>query len=873
MKKIANFVVDKKKYVLLFYVLVLVLSIFGIFKTNVNYDMSKYLPENSSVKKGMEVMSEEFGDTASITVMFDDLSESEQTEIKNEISEMDNVETVMFMQDDENYVKDNHSRYTITLSVDTYSDEAAKVLEKLRDTYGDRKMYVSGAVVDNDTLISTLMNEIPVIAIIAVILIFVILFLLCDSWIEPFLFMMCIGLAIIINMGTNAFLPSVSFMTFATGALLQLGLSMDYSIMLMNRYSQEKKIIADPTTAMKRALVNSFGAITGSSVTTIVGLLVLVFMSFLIGPDMGIVLAKGVFFSLICIFTALPGLIVKFDKLIAKTHKKALKINMSVIMRFVSKARYVIIPVITLITVCAFFIKSDLKISFVKFFDNPDQTAIEEVYGMENQTVLLYSNKESEEKKAELIEWAENQQDVTGVQDYSNTIGKKYSYKEFAEDMDVDETQAQMLYRMYADKDNTNVSTTQTVYELMCFISDEVIGNPAYSDFIDSEQLEKITDSKKLLEDGKTQIDDGLNQLDTAQQEIDKNKEQMKEAGMTDNQIDSQLSDEQSQIDSGKKALIESEGYKMLYTKMDADELSKLMEQDRSSIDGLLKLMRISDINVDNLTIKLEDLITYIGDSIMTDEVFSDAFDDMKKQFADASAEITESKNMMLGDRYNRMIISAAVESEGDKTFKLIENISDKAAETFENDFYLVGDSSMGYEMNNGFSSELNFVTILSIIAILIVVIVTFRSFINSAVLVVVIQAAVFIATAIVCLQGISVNYIALILVQCILMGATIDYGILFLSNYIESRRTDDKIAALRTAMNNSIRTILTSSLILISCCLTVGLIMTQKIIAQTCSIIAYGAICSVLMVILVLPALVYLLDKVIIKSNNKEAK
>lgn len=177
----------------------------------------------------------------------------------------------------------------------------------------------------------------------------------------------------------------------------------------------------------------------------------------------------------------------------------------------------------------------------------------------------------------------------------------------------------------------------------------------------------------------------------------------------------------------------------------------------------------------------------------------------------------------------------------------------------------------MGYEMDEGFTDELNFVTILTVIAILIVVLITFRSFVSSAVLVAVIQTAVFITTAIVCLQGYSVNYIALILVQCILMGATIDYGILLFDNYREKRLTLEKKEAIGEAMNCSIKTILTSSLILIATCLTVSVIMTQKIIAQTCMMIAYGAICSVIMVIFILPAILLLVDRVIIKKKKGE--
>ncbi len=270
MKKIADFIVDKRKYVMMLYLIILVLSAVGMLHVNVNYDMSKYLPKDSSTKLGMEKMSSEYGDLASITVMFDGLDESEQLRMKEDLASISNVKSVVYLQEDETYQKDGHSKYMVAVSAGTYSKEAREVLEEIKDRYQDYDIAVSGAVVDNDLLIRTLADEIPVIAVIVVIIIFMILFLLCDSWIEPFLFMGCIGVAILINMGTNALLPLVSFMTFAVGALLQLGLSMDYSIMLINRYNQEKLENPTPAVAMKKALLHAFGAITSSSVTTIV---------------------------------------------------------------------------------------------------------------------------------------------------------------------------------------------------------------------------------------------------------------------------------------------------------------------------------------------------------------------------------------------------------------------------------------------------------------------------------------------------------------------------------------------------------------------------------------------------------------------------
>lgn len=226
MKKLADWIVDKKGTIFMIVAVLTAVAVIGIFKTTINYDMSKYLPSDSSVKQGMELMEKEYGEMSAITVMFDDLSEEEQLERKTELEALEHVGSVVFLQDDEAYQKDNHSKYMLNVSANTYSEEAREVLRSIEDSYGD-SAYLCGAVVDNDMMVNTLLEEIPVIAVIAVAIVFTILFLFCASWVEPFLYMGCIGIAIVLNMGSNVLLPSVSFMTFAVGALLQLGLSMD----------------------------------------------------------------------------------------------------------------------------------------------------------------------------------------------------------------------------------------------------------------------------------------------------------------------------------------------------------------------------------------------------------------------------------------------------------------------------------------------------------------------------------------------------------------------------------------------------------------------------------------------------------------------
>ena len=192
----------------------------------------------------------------------------------------------------------------------------------------------------------------------------VVLLVMCNSWFEPVVFLGTIAVAVIINNGTNAFLPSISDSANSIVAVMQLVLSMDYSIILMNRYTQEKERHTDKKEAMKEAIRSAFPAITSSSLTTFVGLLALVFMSFKIGGDMGIALAKSVLISLICIFTVLPSFILASDKILVKTKKKSLNIPMGGYSKIAVKGRYVISGLFLVLFVGLFIAKGNTEILY-----------------------------------------------------------------------------------------------------------------------------------------------------------------------------------------------------------------------------------------------------------------------------------------------------------------------------------------------------------------------------------------------------------------------------------------------------------------------------------------------------------------------------
>ena len=321
---------------------------------------------------------------------------------------------------------------------------------------------------------------------------------MCESYVEPFLFLITILMAVILNKGTNIIFPHVSHITNSIAAILQMALSMDYSIMLMNRYDQEKKTEKDKVEAMKKALHKSFQSISSSSVTTIVGLLSLVFMSFKIGKDLGFILAKGVLFSLICIFFVLPSLILMFDRWIVKTKKKSPKIKMDKIAKISYKLRYGSIPVFLLIFVFCFLFKGNLGIDYT----DKQSDEISKVFAENNQIAIIYKNKE-EETVSKYLEELENNPKVEEVLGYGNTINEKLTYdqvndqlKDLGSDVTVDEYLLKIIYYHYYNQQETNKVTFE---EFIDFIETEAYENPETNQQINEEIKRDITRLKNFV--------------------------------------------------------------------------------------------------------------------------------------------------------------------------------------------------------------------------------------------------------------------------------------------------------------------------------------------------------------------------------------
>lgn len=492
MRKVTDFIIEKRNYVLTIFIILSVVCLYLSTKVHINYDLTEYLPSTSETRIGMDIMNDEFPelDTSALNVMFKDLSPEDKNKIKDELENIEGVSSVTY-DDSDKYNKDEYTLYEITVDGADDSKNAANVYKSVKDNYKDYEVYTSGEVATRNAPVL----NIAVIAL-AIFCAMIILIIMCDSYVEPFLFLFVIGLAVFLNKGTNIIFSSVSNITTSICAILQMALSMDYSIMLMNRYTQEKEHTKNKEEAMKNALYHSFGSISSSSVTTIVGLLALVFMSFTIGRDLGIVLAKGVIFSLISIFLALPALILMFDSLIEKTQKKHFTMKLDWLGNFSFGIRHMAIFLFIIIFALSYFLKGNLQYEFT----SNEQDDIARVFKENNQIALIYPSNE-EDYVGAYCRSLEGAEKIDQILCYGNTINEPLKYDELknkfsdlGQDVDIDDYVLKLIYFNYYNKQET----TMTFNDLVTFIETKVYPNAELSKEITPEIRENITKLKNF---------------------------------------------------------------------------------------------------------------------------------------------------------------------------------------------------------------------------------------------------------------------------------------------------------------------------------------------------------------------------------------
>lgn len=351
MINVGKWIARKKYFILAMCFLLIIPSFIGISNTKINYDVLSYLPDSLETVKGQDIMVDDFGMGAFSMVIVENMEEKDVVSLKEQMKKINHVSEVIWYDDlldisvpiemiPEKYKKEfNQGNATLLMVLfddTTSSDSTMDAISELRKL--SRKQCfisgMSGVVTDIKTLA---LEEMPIYVIIAAVLSFIVLSLTMDSWFVPVLFLLSIGISILYNLGSNFFLKDVSYITKALTAVLQLGVTMDYSIFLLNSYEEnQERFPGDKQRAMAHAISNTFKSVIGSSVTTIAGFFALCFMTFALGMNIGVVMAKGVVIGVLCCITLLPSMILICDKLIEKTKHKVILPNMDGISHWIT---------------------------------------------------------------------------------------------------------------------------------------------------------------------------------------------------------------------------------------------------------------------------------------------------------------------------------------------------------------------------------------------------------------------------------------------------------------------------------------------------------------------------------------------------------
>lgn len=367
--KLSKAIVRLRVPIVILALILMIPSALGMLGTRINYDMLTYLPETMDTVKGQNILLDEFGKGAFSFIILEDMPDKDVAALKEQVEKVEQVDSVLWYNNladisipkeflpDKVYSAFNTDHSTIMavfFNTSTSSDETMDAIREIRSITGE-KCFVCGLSALVTDLKDLCEKEEPIYVGIAVLLALAAMLLLLDNWLVPFVFLLSIGMMILLNLGTNFFLGEISYITKALSAVLQLAVTMDYSIFLWHAYNEQKQLHEDKKDAMAVAIHQTFLSVIGSSVTTIAGFIALCFMTFTLGRDLGIVMAKGVLFGVIGCITVLPSLILILDKPLSKLSHRSLIPNMKKLSSGIVKIFPVFLIIFALLIVPALY--------------------------------------------------------------------------------------------------------------------------------------------------------------------------------------------------------------------------------------------------------------------------------------------------------------------------------------------------------------------------------------------------------------------------------------------------------------------------------------------------------------------------------------
>ena len=453
---VATFIVNKRKAIEILFVLAIIYSVLCINKVQVNQDITSYLPADSETRQG------QFMTYGSAKVMLANVTFNQADSLVDSLENVDGVKEVAF-DDSSDHFKGTNALFDITFSGTSDEQVSKDALNSVKDILADYDVYVSTEVGSEESSAESLAKDMNIILVLAVVVIVAVLLLSTKAYLQIPVLLITFGVAAILNMGTNYWFGTISSITNSIAVVLQLALAIDYAIILCDRFMEEHETL-DAEEAVKVALSKAIPEISSSSLTTISGMVAMMFMQFRLGYDMGIILVKAIILSLISVFFLMPGVLLIFAKGIDKTHHKCYVPKITIVGKFANKTKYIIPPLFIICLVFAFMKSNNCQyiydtssiVSAKKSESKIAQETIEETFGASNQLVVMVP-KGDYESEHKVVKKLQNLDYVTSALALSNVsindeyvLTDKLSPRQFSELVGIDREVVEVLYMAYA---------------------------------------------------------------------------------------------------------------------------------------------------------------------------------------------------------------------------------------------------------------------------------------------------------------------------------------------------------------------------------------------------------------------------------------
>ncbi len=741
MVKICGFIVDKRNLFFLLFGILIIFSAVSRNWVNVENSMSHYLPDSTETKQGLDLMEQEFITYGTCDVMVANVSYEQAESIERDLEFIPGVFMIDF-DDTEDHYFNGSSYYNVTFDYDEKDDQCLEVLERVKEELAGYDYYLSTTLGDIEA--ELIAEEMNVIVVLVAFVVVTVLLLTCQAYAEVPVLLITFVAAAILQMGTNFVFGTISFVSNSVTVVLQLALSVDYAIILLNRYKEEHAAL-EAREAIIIALSKAIPEICGSSLTTIGGLIAMGFMQYKMGPDLSVCLIKSIFLALGSVFLLMPGVIMLFSKLMDTTKHKNFIPDIPFVGKFDYATRHIVAPLFVLVIVGAYTVSS--KCPYV-FGDStitpPIQNSIQKTeelqtdnFGTSNMVALIVPAGDYE-KEAKLLEELEACPEVDYTQGLANIealddycLTDKLTPRQFSELIDLDYEVAELVYAAYAVNDEDYAKV--------------VNGLPEYK-------------------------------------------------------------------------------------------------------------------------VSLIDMFMFVHDEV--EEGYVTLEDDMQDTLDDAFDAMNFAKNQLQGENYSRMLVFLTLPEESEETFAFLDRMHEIAEKYYPGGRILVcGESVSQYDLQKTFGRDNLVNNVISILAVLVVLLFTFKSAGMPVLLIAVIQGCIWLNFSIPALQHDNIFFMSYLIVSSIQMGANIDYAIVIAGRYMELRKENGRRQSIIDSMNQAFPTIITSGTMMVVAGFLIGKLTSNAAIFGIGKCLGRGTTISILVTMFVLPQILLVGDKIIEKT------